>query len=217
MSCYVKGVFMFLIIVGTGAMGNMVKECALCDTDFDEVLMVEPLKNNWPKKKADLIIDFSHPSAMKGIYEYCREMGGSIPVVIGTTGYSSEDESLIEFLKKICPVLRKSNFSRGVDAMLRLVELAKELLPESDVEALELHHTKKIDMPSGTAKTLCDILEKDYDSVLSIRMGTLPGKHTVYYALDDEVIEITHTAFSKKIFAIGAIEAGKKLVKNIKN
>ncbi len=203
---------MFLIIVGTGAMGQMVKSCAQEDTAFDEILMVEPLKNNWPKKKADLIIDFSHPAATKGVYEYCRDMGGGIPVVIGTTGQSEEDESLIEFLKKICPVLRKSNFSRGVDAMLKLTELAKELLPESDIATMEMHHTKKIDKPSGTAKTLCDVLEKNYDTVSSIRMGTLPGKHTVYFALDDEVIEITHTAFSKRIFAIGALEAGKNMV-----
>ena len=201
---------MFLIIVGNGAMGKMVELCAKEDGCFDEIMLIEPLTDLWPDKKADLIIDFSHPEAIKGIYEYCRNVGGNIPVVIGTTGQSEGEESIILLLEKICPVLRKSNFSKGVDVMAKLVDLCHDLIPESDIALEEIHHTKKIDMPSGTAKTLCDILDKDYNQVASIRMGTVPGKHTVYFALDDEVIEITHTAYSKKIFAIGAIEAGKK-------
>lgn len=204
---------MFLIIVGTGAMGKIVKQCAEEDEFFDEIYAVEPLEANWPNKKADLIIDFSHHSAIKGIYEYCREMNGGIPVVIGTTGQDEKDEAVISLLEKICPVLRKSNFSRGVDAMLKLVDLCSRLLPQSDTAVEEIHHTKKIDVPSGTAKTICEILGKDYEQTASIRMGTVPGKHTVYFAFEDEIIEISHLAFSKKIFAIGAIEAGKNMKK----
>lgn len=204
---------MFLIIVGTGAMGKIVKQCAEEDEFFDEIYAVEPLENNWPKKKADLIIDFSHHSAIKGIYEYCREMNGGIPVVIGTTGQDEKDEAVISLLEKICPVLRKSNFSRGIDAMLKLVDLCSQLLPQSDTSVEEIHHTKKIDVPSGTAKTICEIIGKDYEQTASIRMGTVPGKHTVYFAFEDEIIEISHLAFSKKIFAIGAIEAGKTMKK----
>lgn len=204
---------MFLIIVGTGAMGKIVKQCAEKDEFFDEIYAVEPLEANWPNKKADLIIDFSHHSAIKGIYEYCREMNGGIPVVIGTTGQDEKDEAVISLLEKICPVLKKSNFSRGVDAMLKLVDLCSQLLPQSDTAVEEIHHTKKIDVPSGTAKTICEILGKDYEQTASIRMGTVPGKHTVYFAFEDEIIEISHLAFSKKIFAIGAIEAGKNMKK----
>lgn len=204
---------MFLIIVGTGAMGKIVKQCAEEDEFFDEIYAVEPLEANWPNKKADLIIDFSHHSAIKGIYEYCREMNGGIPVVIGTTGQDEKDEAVISLLEKICPVLKKSNFSRGVDAMLKLVDLCSQLLPQSDTAVEEIHHTKKIDVPSGTAKTICEILGKDYEQTASIRMGTVPGKHTVYFAFEDEIIEISHLAFSKKIFAIGAIEAGKNMKK----
>ena len=75
---------MFLIIVGTGAMGNILRECAERDGAFDRIEMVEPTDKNWPEEKADLIIDFSHPKAIKDIYEYCRDAGGNIPVVIGT-------------------------------------------------------------------------------------------------------------------------------------
>ena len=208
---------MFLMIVGTGAMGQMVYSCAKEDEYFDRIFLVEPLKKNWPNEKVDLIIDFSHFSVVKDIYEYCREWGGNIPVIVGTTGQGEKEESIIELLEKICPVYRKTNFSRGVDAMLQLVKLSKELLPESDIVVEEVHHTKKIDMPSGTAKTLCSVLGKDYNEVSCMRMGSVPGKHTVYFALDDEIVEITHTAFSKKIFAIGALEAGKKLTNINKN
>lgn len=207
---------MFLMIVGSGAMGQMVYSCAKEDETFKKIFMVEPLKSNWPKEKVDLIIDFSHFSVVKDIYEYCREWGGGIPVILGTTGQGEKEESVIELLRKICPVYRKTNFSRGVETMLELVQLSKELLPESDISIEEVHHVKKIDMPSGTAKTLCSVLDKDYHQVASLRMGTVPGTHSVYFALDDEIIEITHRAFSKKIFAIGALEAGKKLVKNNK-
>ena len=203
---------MFLVIIGNGAMGQMVYSHAIEDKTFDEIHVVEPLEDNWPDKKADLIIDFSHHSVIKGIYEYARRMGGGIPVVIGTTGQTEKDEAIILLLEKICPVLRKTNFSRGVDVMLKLVDFCQNLLPESDIAVEEVHHIKKIDKPSGTAKTLCDILGKDYEEVASVRMGTVPGKHTVFFALDDEVVEITHTAFSKKIFAIGALEAGKKIM-----
>lgn len=205
---------MFLIIVGTGAMGQMVYSHAIEDGAFDEIHMVEPLESNWPDKKADLIIDFSHHSVVKDIYEYARAVGGGIPIVIGTTGQTEKDEAIILLLEKICPVLRKTNFSRGVDVMSKLVDFCQKLMPESDISIEESHHIKKIDKPSGTAKTLCDILGKDYEEVASIRMGTVPGKHTVFFALDDEVVEVTHTAFSKRIFAIGALQAGKKMIRN---
>lgn len=202
---------MFLIIVGTGAMGKTIRECAEEDKCFDRIEMVEPLENKWPAEKADLIIDFSHPHAVRGVYEYCREKGGNIPVVIGTTGQSQEEEGVIKLLEKICPVVRKTNFSRGINAVNKLVEHGKKILPGADVEVEEIHHTKKFDSPSGTAKTLCSILGIEEENAVSLRMGTVFGQHKVYFALEDEVIEICHTAYSKKIFARGALEEGKKM------
>lgn len=202
---------MFLIIVGAGAMGQIIRKCALKDEAFDRIEMVEPKDNNWPKEKADLIIDFSHPKAIKDLYEYCRNHGGGIPVIIGTTGQSSEDEEMIRLLTKICPVDRRTNFSRGIEALNELSRSAKKILGKCDIGIEEIHHNKKIDAPSGTAKTICDILEVPYESATSHRLGTMFGQHKVYFALEDEMIEITHTAYSKKIFAMGAIEAGKRL------
>lgn len=203
---------MFLIIVGTGAMGQVIRECAKEDKTFGKIEFVEPLDNNWPEEKADLIIDFSHPKAVRGIYEYCLIHKGGIPVVIGTTGHAKEEEQLIKMLEKICPVLRKSNFSRGIEIINDLLPQIRKKLSMADIIVEEIHHTKKSDAPSGTAKVFCQSLGKDNSESISIRMGNVAGIHKIYFALDDEIIEISHTAYSKKIFAKGALESGKKLV-----
>ena len=140
-----------------------------------------------------------------------------MPVVIGTTGYGPEGWEVIGLLRRICPVEIRSNFSRGVAAMNSLAELGRELLGEiADIRVYEAHHTRKKDAPSGTARTLCSCVginpEEYGDKVAVHRMGTVPGTHAVYFALEDEVVEIRHTAFSKKIFAMGAIETGKSLL-----
>lgn len=207
---------MNLGIVGTGAMGKVLYECAKEDGTFEKIYRIEPMeKKPWPAEKLDLIIDFSHPKALKSIYEYCQRNGGGIPVVLATTGYGTEEEKLVELLEKICPVHRSSNYSRGMALMKKLCEeAARQTGAESDVIITEVHHTKKKDAPSGTAKMLCQVLgvnPDDEDHVKSLRMGTVFGEHTVYFAMEDEIIEIKHTAMSKRIFAMGALEIGKKL------
>ena len=210
---------MNLGIVGTGAMGQVLLNCAKADPEIEQIHMIEPTqKESWPEAKVDLLIDFSHPQAICAIYEYCRACGGNIPVVLATTGYGKEDEEIIRMLHKICPIDRRTNFSQGIAAMNELAELgAKRLGGKADVRVAEAHHTKKIDAPSGTARSLCHHLgieEKDYpDHVASLRMGNVFGQHTVYFAMEDEVLEIRHTAYSKRIFALGALEAGKQMVR----
>lgn len=210
---------MKLGIVGTGAMGKVLASCALEDGTFDTLHMIEPSQSGcWPDERMDLLIDFSHPDALEGIYDYCRRQGGNIPVVLASTGYGTKEETLIALLEKICPVDRSTNYSRGVEVMNRLCRLAAEQIGSScDIRIREIHHSKKKDAPSGTAKTLCGILAlnpEDETCVQSLRMGTVYGEHAVYFAMEDEVLEIRHTAFSKRIFAIGALEAGKKLMKH---
>ena len=90
---------------------------------------------------------------------------------------------------------------------------AKRLMGDCDIGIEEIHHNKKADAPSGTAKTLCQALGIPYEKATSHRLGTVFGQHKVYFALEDEVVEITHTAYSKKIFAMGALEAGKNMIK----
>lgn len=211
---------MFLGIIGSGTMGTVLRAYAEEEGTFDEIAVLEPLADQpWPEKRPDLLIDFSHPKVIGRIYDYCREKGGNIPVVLASTGYGPEEEKLIQLLEKICPLVRSSNFSRGMEVMDRLCrEAKKELGDQCDIRMTEVHHTKKRDRPSGTAVSLCHGLAMDpFDEarVQSLRMGTVCGQHTVYFALEDEILEIRHTAMSKKIFAIGALEAGKKLMKQL--
>ena len=208
---------MKLGIVGTGTMGMVLRDWAQEEGTFDTVYMIEPVeKNTWPREAVDLLIDFSHPEALKYIYAYCRQMGGNIPVVIATTGYGQAEETLVHLLEKICPVARSSNYARGIGVMTELCRLGGSLADGNwDIRLTETHHTKKKDAPSGTARSLCRVLHldpEDKTQVQSLRMGTVYGEHTVYFALEDEIIQVKHTALSKKIFAIGALEAGKKLL-----
>ena len=208
---------MNLGIVGTGVMGSVLFDYAVEEGTFKDIFLIEPKEeNSWPEERMDLLIDFSHPAAMKGIYAYCRRQGGNIPVVLATTGYGPEEEKLIELLGKICPLDRSANYSKGISVMMALCEQACQLLGgKSDIRILETHHTKKKDAPSGTAKQLCRAVKldpEDKEKVLSLRMGTVYGEHSVFFAMEDEVVEIRHTALSKKIFAIGALEAGKRML-----
>ena len=210
---------MKLGIAGTGAMGQTLADYARNEGTFDTIYMIETTEPDcWPDERMDLLIDFSHPDALEGIYDYCRRKGGNIPVVIATTGYGPQQETLVKLLEKICPVHRSSNYSRGIRIMTELCRLGGSLAGhDCDIRLTEVHHTKKKDAPSGTAKALSQVLGLDPDDeavVQSLRMGTVYGEHTVYFAMEDEVIEIRHTALSRKIFAIGALEAGKKLLKH---
>ena len=209
---------MKLAIVGTGAMGKVLRQYAEEEGTFDTIFFIEPTEENtWPSEKPDLLIDFSNPGAINSIYNFCRKQGGGIAVVLATTGYGPQEWEIIKLIQKICPLVQKNNFSRGVEVMNRLAEQGAQLLGDTvDIRVLEAHHTKKRDAPSGTAKTLCSCLgipEEEYpEKTAVLRMGTVPGEHTVYFAMEDEVLEITHRAFSKKIFAIGALTAGKELL-----
>ena len=209
---------MKLAIVGTGAMGKVLKNYAEEEGTFETIFFIEPMdESTWPLEKPDLLIDFSHPGAINSIYEFCRKQGGGFGVVLATTGYGPQEWEIIKLIQKICPLVQKSNFSRGVEAMNRLAEQGVRLLGDAaDIRVMESHHTRKKDAPSGTAKTLCSCIgipESEYpEKTAVLRMGTVPGEHTVYFAMEDEVLEITHRAYSKRIFAIGALEAGKELL-----
>lgn len=205
---------MNLGIVGTGAMGQVLYEYAKEEGTFTRCFLIEPLeKEPWPDVRLDLLIDFSHPKAIGKIYDYCRKAGGNLPVVLATTGYGPEEETIIRLLSKICPVDRSGNYSRGVGALEELCKAAANLLgDDADVRIVETHHKKKKDAPSGTALMLAKDAGCDPSMISSVRMGTVFGEHSVCFALEDEVIELRHTALSKRIFAIGALEAGKRLL-----
>lgn len=181
---------------------------------------------------ADVIIDFSSPVNVREMIDFAIDRG--IGIILCTTGFSKEDQRLIEEASKVIPILRSANMSMGVNLLLKLIKEASRTLADSgfDIEIVEKHHNKKIDAPSGTALALADSInealnnqyEYVYDrtniraprakkeiGISAVRGGTIVGEHDVIFAGDDEVIEIRHTAYSKAIFAKGAIQAAKFL------
>lgn len=181
--------------------------------------------------EADAVIDFSHPAALEGLLDFC--VGRKLPIVLATTGYSEEQLERVNEAAKSIPVFRSANMSLGINVLVDLVKRAAALLGEDfDVEIEERHHRRKLDAPSGTALMLADAAaqalsyepEYVYDrhsvrkprdkreiGISSLRGGTIVGEHTVVFAGRDEVIELSHHAASREVFAVGAVKAAKFL------
>src|SRR5438128_413946 len=167
-------------------------------------------------KNCDVGIDFSHPDA---ITEICRSaLRHNKPLVIGTTGHSQERRRTIEEAAQSLPIVFASNFSVGVNVLFWLSRKAAELLGRDfNPEIIETHHKMKKDAPSGTAKTLAEVLKaarktKDEILIQSIREGEVVGEHTVIFTGPCERLELTHQAASREIFARGALRAAKWIV-----
>ncbi|MDR0852457.1 MAG: 4-hydroxy-tetrahydrodipicolinate reductase [Clostridiales Family XIII bacterium] len=177
--------------------------------------------------KADVIIDFSHYTAVPDLLRYAVLTG--TPAVICTTALGEAERDLLREASLKIPVFNSSNMSLGINIIAKMCKLAMPALESNfNVEIIEKHHTQKIDSPSGTAILLADAVneacevKKDYLygrhskhdeckltdlGIHAVRGGTLPGQHTVLFAGSDETIEITHTAYSRSVFAQGAIKA----------
>ncbi len=216
---------MEIIVHGTGAMGTIVSQMA-----EENGITVSGFADELTNEAGDVIIDFSHFSRLDTLLDFAENK--KIPLVIATTGYNRETAEKIEKVSKNIPVLLSSNMSLGINLMQDILEKIVPVLYGSyDIEVVEAHHNKKIDSPSGTAKTLVETIEKGCSDAMtrqygregihprekneigihSLRGGTIVGEHSVLFCGNDEVIEIKHTAMSKKIFAKGALEAAKFL------
>ncbi|MBQ7901474.1 MAG: 4-hydroxy-tetrahydrodipicolinate reductase [Clostridia bacterium] len=179
--------------------------------------------------KADVVIDFSHPSTLDKLIEYCSATGTAL--VMATTGLSSEQVDRLNKLSESVAVFRSANMSLGINLLIDLVKKAAQILEgDFDIEVVEKHHNQKIDAPSGTALMIADAMtevlknkpEYVYDrhsvrkkrssdeiGIHAVRGGTIVGEHEVIFAGNDEIIEIKHTAMSKEVFAVGSIRAAK--------
>ena len=184
------------------------------------------------QEKADVVIDFSHFSAVPGIAAWCASH--NTPLVIATTALDDACQKAINDAATVIPVFQSANMSLGVNALLKAVAAITPALEENfNVEIIEKHHNKKLDSPSGTAVMLADKVnetskaDKNYIygrhskhdefsmddiGIHAIRGGSIPGIHTVMYCGPDEVIELTHTAFSRDIFGKGAITAARFII-----
>ena len=181
--------------------------------------------------QADVVIDFSNAAALDGLLPYC--MSQKLPLVLCTTGFSEVQLTALEEAAKQIPLFRSGNMSLGINVVMELLRRTATLLGDDfDVEIVERHHKKKLDAPSGTALMLADAVaeglphESDYVferesrrqernprelGISAVRGGTIVGEHTVVFAGHDEVIEITHKAYSREIFAKGALDAARYL------
>jgi len=170
---------------------------------------IEPVINS-----CDVAVDFSQADAVD---EICRSaLQHRKSLVIGTTGHSQQQRKKIEETGHSVPIVLASNFSVGVNVLFWLTRKAAELLgPDFDPEIVETHHKMKKDAPSGTAKTLAEILKTARNSeipIQSIREGDVVGEHSVIFSGPGERLELTHRATSRQIFARGALRAAKWII-----
>ncbi len=206
-----------LLIGAKGRMGQTIADLAKRDDKIDIVALcdqgdaIEPQIIN-----ADVAIDFSHADTIDEICQAALKHGKAL--VIGTTAHSPEQKKKISATAETVPVVFASNFSVGVNTLFALArEAAKLLGDEFKIDIVETHHTKKKDAPSGTAKTLAEILKTARKSdaeipIESIREGDVVGVHTVTFADPSESLELTHRAANRETFARGALRAAQWVV-----
>ena len=226
-------------IIITGAKGRMGQTIVSCATRFPEIQVVGQIDAGDDLAKvistADVVIDFSSHAATPGITTLCAKHQKAL--VIGTTGHTDTDTFEIKKNKAAIPIVWASNFSTGVNTLFWLTRKAAEILgPDFDLEVVEMHHRHKHDAPSGTAKTLAEILAEvrrvhlsdaarhgrhglvgertqSEIGIHSIRGGDVVGDHTVVFAGAGERVELTHKASSRETFANGALRAALWAVK----
>ena len=180
------------------------------------------------EEEAQVVVDFSHPSALSSILEYCRSHSGTAAVLC-TTGYSAEQTQEIQEAAKELPLFYSRNMSLGVNLLIELAKKAEAVLGDSfDVEVVEMHHNQKIDAPSGTALMIADAIntraggayEYVYDrhevrqprgrqelGISAVRGGGIVGDHDVLFCGPEEVVTLSHRAQSRGVFADGAVQA----------
>lgn len=226
-----------------GRMGHVVADLAKDDADIEVVAGVDAFgESSYPfpvfkslaecNVKADVIIDFSNASAVDALVDYSTAT--KVPVVLCSTGLSTEQLDKVNEASKKVAILRSANMSVGVNALMRVLKQVAPLFAAAgfDIEIVEKHHNQKLDAPSGTAIALADAingsLNNEYEYVYdrsqrrekrpekeigisAVRGGTIVGDHDVIFAGLDEVVTVSHRAYSRAIFGKGAIQAAKFL------
>lgn len=183
-------------------------------------------------EKPNVIIDFSVPEATISLLPFAIK--NNISIVIATTGFSSMQQDEIINASKNIPIFQSSNMSYEIAIISKIIAKLSKSLPNSEIEIVETHHNRKKDAPSGTALMLANSINEANDNIYSynfnrfeklekrnpkeigfssIRGGNIVGEHSVLFFNENETLEIKHTAYSRTIFAKGAIDAAKFLVK----
>lgn len=184
------------------------------------------------REEADVVVDFSSPAALEGLLSFCEKK--NVPCVLCTTGLTEAQVEEVKKTSEKVAILRSANMSLGINMLMKLLKEATQVLAPAgfDIEIVEKHHNLKKDAPSGTALALADSINEELNNeyeyvfdrserseqrpvkeigISAVRGGTIPGDHDVIFAGNDEVITFSHRAYSKGVFAKGAIQAAKFL------
>ncbi len=229
---------MKVIIYGAaGHMGQKLIEIIESSADIEAAAYVSRSYENDAEKKqykslfdvtesADVLIDFSNHSASAEIIKYCKE--NSLPAVIATTGQTPEELEMIKNAGNDIPVFISANMSVGIAVMADLCKKAAAAFPDADIEIVEAHHNRKLDVPSGTALLIANSVKearadaiynigrhengkrtKEEIGIHSLRLGNVVGMHEILITTGKETISIKHEASDRALFAEGAIRAAK--------
>ena len=222
-----------VICGANGAMGKLI-----CASLGDEVVGKVSIdgENNVPKTfgelgpvEADVVVDFSHHSAIADVLAYARKIGAA--AVIGTTGHTEEEKEQIYAAAKEIPVFYAGNVSLGIAVLCRLVKEAAGYFPDADIEIVEVHHTRKVDASSGTAHMLFNAIKevrpnawencgrsgegkrtKDEIGIHALRMGNVVGIHEVHINTGNQTLTLKHESGSRAMLADGAVAAARFMV-----
>ena len=178
---------------------------------------------------ADVLIDFSHHTAISDVLSYAKANGCA--AVIGTTGHTAEEKELIFAAAKEIPVFYSGNMSLGIAVLCRLAKEAAAFFPDADIEIVEVHHTRKVDAPSGTAHMLFSAIQqvrpeatehcgragegkrtKAEIGISSLRMGNVVGIHEVHICTGTQTLTLRHEATTRAMLADGAVDAVRFMV-----
>lgn len=237
----------FLLHGCNGKMGQVLVRLITEASDMEVVCGVdsypEKYKNDFPvyetldsvTEEVDILIDFSNHSSINNILEFGKKR--KLPLVICTTGHTSEEKALMFEASKLIPIFNSANMSIGVNILISLAkQAASSLYKDFDIEIIEKHHNQKLDSPSGTALMIADAvnstLDDEYNYVYgrhsktqrrekkeigihAIRGGSIVGEHQVIFAGSGEVIEINHSAISRDVFGYGALAAGRFMMNRL--
>lgn len=176
--------------------------------------------------QADVVIDFSHHSAVLDVLAYAQGIGCA--AVIGTTGHTREEKTLIYNAAEKIPVFFSGNMSLGIAILCKLAKQAAAMMPGADIEIVEIHHNRKVDAPSGTAKMLFEAVKAarpaltehcgragegkrnpDEVGISSLRMGNVVGIHEVHICTGSQTLTLRHEAVDRKMLAEGAVDAAR--------
>ena len=178
---------------------------------------------------ADVLIDFSHHSAIGDVIRYAKKTGCA--VVVGTTGHTAEEKELIYSAAREIPVFYSGNVSLGIAVLCRLAKQAAAYFPDADIEIVEVHHTRKVDAPSGTALMLFNAVKevrpeavpncgragegkrtKEEIGISSLRMGYVVGIHEVHICTGTQALTLKHEATTRAMLADGGVDAARFMV-----